>query len=109
MLDELKARVNKGDFGLLDNNYSWDDLKKQFLAWARQSIRSHADYARDIERFEGFDEPSNVKEITPERILNYRLWRLQQEGENGEPLRSTKCNGFSMRAPIACCPSGECL
>jgi hypothetical protein len=33
VLNELKARADRADFNLVDNDYSWDDLKAEFLKY----------------------------------------------------------------------------
>jgi hypothetical protein len=39
LLNELKARADKADFNLLDNDYSIDELKKEWLRHCEQTLR----------------------------------------------------------------------
>ena len=45
ILAELRARASRGDFGLVDNDYRWADLKVEFLRWAKQALREPEAYA----------------------------------------------------------------
>jgi hypothetical protein len=48
VLNELKARADKADFGLLDNDYPLADLKDQYLKHCRQVLKpSSADWNRE--------------------------------------------------------------
>ncbi len=38
ILNDLKAKADKGDFGILDNSCTLDDLRKHYLAHCRQSL-----------------------------------------------------------------------
>ena len=78
LLNELKSRADRADFGILDLDYPWADLKASFLHWARQSVRNHREYASDLSQFEKFSHVQNVSEVTAERIDAYRNWRLDQ-------------------------------
>ena len=39
MLNDLRARADRSDWGFLDTDYPWKDLKEMFLQWARQNVR----------------------------------------------------------------------
>ena len=78
LLNELRARADRGDFGLLDLDYPWTDLKAAFLRWAKQAVRHPEDYRRDLAKFEEFSNVQNCREVTAERIDAYRNWRLDQ-------------------------------
>ena len=84
ILNELIYTTNKGDFGLVDDDYSWAELKTQFLRWANQSLRRTKGYASDLERFEAFAKSdkagglSRVRHITPALVMRYREHRLSQ-------------------------------
>ena len=52
ILNDLKARADRGQFDLIDNDYKWDDLKAEYLRWKRQTGRNAKDYVRDLQRFE---------------------------------------------------------
>ncbi|HEX4144795.1 MAG TPA: site-specific integrase [Pirellulales bacterium] len=91
MLTELRSRADKGDFGLVDNDYPWVDLKTEFLRWARQSVRRPQEYAADLARLESFTTITSVRQITPAFVIGYRDWRLGQfvksrrKMANGQP------------------------
>jgi integrase len=76
MLNELTNRVEKGDFGLLDINYPYAELKKEFLAWVRQTLRRPDEYKRHLETIEQFRKINNVREIDHSFAISYREWRL---------------------------------
>ncbi len=78
LLNDLRARSDRGDFGYLDNDYPWKELRTAFLSWAKQEIRNPDDYRRDLDRFEEYAAPANVREVTPERIHEYRNRRQDQ-------------------------------
>jgi integrase len=92
MLTELRSRADKGDFGLVDNDYPWADLKAEFLRWARQSVRRPQEYAADLARLESFTTITSVRQITPAFVIAYRAWRLGQfvksrrKSANGQPV-----------------------
>jgi integrase len=78
MLNELRSRADRGELGLLDNRYPWSDLKKDFLAWAKQNVRRWREYEADLNKFEEFSRIGCVSMVTPRRIDQFREWRLGQ-------------------------------
>ena len=64
LLNELKARADRGEFDLIDNDYSWDKLKDEFLKWAQQSTRVANEYATDLEWFEKYSRVTSISQIT---------------------------------------------
>ncbi len=76
MLNDLRARADKADFGMIDNDYPWAKLRDEFIAWAKQSVRDWEQYARDLRRFESFAPLGAVRDIDEQRIYGYRKWRL---------------------------------
>lgn len=78
LLRELMARAERSSFGILDNNCSWADVKKAYLAMVRQSLRSASDIEEDIARFERYRPIQNVKQVTHSYVVGYRTWRLAQ-------------------------------
>lgn len=76
LLTELKARANRADFDLLDNDYSWDELKAEFLRWARQSVRNHPEYTSDLAQFEKYSRVRSVRQIDHAYVLGFREWRI---------------------------------
>lgn len=78
ILNEIKARASRGDFGLRDNNYKWDDLKTEFLRWAKQAVRNPGEYERDLERFEKYLKVHSIRQIDQNYVLGFREWRLAQ-------------------------------
>ena len=84
MLNELRSRADRADFNLLDNDYPWDTLKKEFEAWADQALRNPEDYRRDIKRFEEHVRVRSVREISQNLVVAYRKWRL----DNGKSPRT---------------------
>jgi integrase len=79
MLNELRSRADKGALELLDNRYPWADLKRDFIAWAKQSVRRWQEYKSDLEKFEAFCSVQCVSMVTPRLIDQFREWRLAQD------------------------------
>jgi integrase len=78
MLNELRSRADRGELELLDNRYPWTDLKKDFLAWAKQSTRCAKAYESDLEAFERFSHVRCVSIVTPRLIDQWRQERLTE-------------------------------
>lgn len=78
MLNELRSRADRGELELLDNRYAWDELRKDFLAWAKQNIRRWREYESDLTKFEEFSHVRCVSLVTPRMIDQFREWRLAQ-------------------------------
>jgi integrase len=78
LLNELRARADKADFGLVDNDYPYEELKAKFIRWARQSVRNPHEYEADLKRFEQFSMLRNVRQIDQDHVMAYRAWRLAQ-------------------------------
>ena len=75
MLNELRVRADRGEFGILDNDYPWTDLKTEFLQWAEQSVRGHKQYKADLKKFEEFAKIKGIREITHKLVYGFRRWR----------------------------------
>ncbi|MCH8923071.1 MAG: site-specific integrase [Planctomycetes bacterium] len=76
LLNELRCRADRGVFDLIDNDYAWENLKDEFLKWARQSTRCAEDYATDLAWFEKYSRVNNVSQISEEWVIGFRNWRL---------------------------------
>ena len=76
LLNDLKAKADRGDFGIIGNDCPWSDIKAEFLRWAKQQISNPQDYARDLKRFEECCHPRNVRDVTPAAVHAFREWRL---------------------------------
>src|SRR5436190_24293783 len=68
MLTELRSRADLGDLELLDNRYPWDDLKKLFLTWAKQTCRTSRQFEADLLAFEKFSHVTCVSMVTPKLV-----------------------------------------
>ena len=64
---------------MLDNRYPWADLKKDFLAWAKQHIRDWDEYEADLEEFEEFSHVTLcvAGDATADRSVS-AAWRLAE-------------------------------
>lgn len=80
ILHELRARAERADFDLLDNDYPLADLQRQYLAHCRQSLESStADcYQRWLGRIVTALGIVKVSQLTVAVVLAYREQRLQQ-------------------------------
>ncbi len=75
---ELRSKVVKGKWDLLDNRYPWEQLKKDFLAWAKQHVRGWKVYKSNLEKFEGFCHIRCVSMVSPQLIDKFREQRLAE-------------------------------
>jgi integrase len=78
MLNELRSRADRGGLELLDNRYPWEDLRKDFLAWAKQSVRRWQEYQSDLDAFEKFSHVRCVSMVTPKLVDQFRQHRLTE-------------------------------
>ena len=46
MLNDLRARSDRADFGLVDNDYAWEELRAEFLKWKQQTSRNPVDFSQ---------------------------------------------------------------
>ncbi|MCC9608081.1 tyrosine-type recombinase/integrase [Blastopirellula sp. JC732] len=79
LLNELKARADRADFGILDNDYSWADLKTEFLRWAKQQTRIAGEYESTLKKFEEYLKPQSIRHISQNYVMGFRQWRLGQK------------------------------
>ena len=79
LLRDLRARADRADFGLVDNDYKWSTLREEFLKWAKQVIRNWEDYQQDLAKFEEYVAINSIREIDWSLILGFRQWRLDQK------------------------------
>jgi integrase len=79
ILNDMRARADKADFGLLDNNFAVADLQEHFLKDCRQALRaSSADrYAVCLANILPRLSASRVAQFAVARVLTYREERLQ--------------------------------
>jgi len=78
MFRDLRGRIERGDWGILNNDCTWKEVKDQFLVVVHQSLRNADDYEADIKRFEKFRPVHAIKQIDHKYIMAYREWRLAQ-------------------------------
>jgi integrase len=78
LLRELRVRADEAGRGATDNNYKWVDLKREFLTWARQSIRQWDDYKRDLEWFEKYRPVVKIDALSESYVIGFRQWRLDR-------------------------------
>jgi integrase len=76
LLNELKARADRADFGLLDNNYPWASLKAEFIRWRRQTSRTASECENDLNQFETYRRVRTIRQIDHGYIHGFRDWRL---------------------------------
>src|SRR5262245_3878730 len=80
-LIELRARAERAEFGLLDNNYSLAELQRQYLAHCRQSlaastVRCYEDWLNTIVPVLNVVK---VSQVSVPGVLAYRKQRLAME------------------------------
>jgi integrase len=76
LLNELKARADKADFNLIDNDYAWDSLKDEFIRWKRQTSRMADEYESDLDKFTEHSAVRSIRQVTHEYVGGFRDWRL---------------------------------
>jgi integrase len=78
ILVELRARAQKADFGLLDNDYPLDDLREQYLRHCRQALgeTSELRYRKALDVILPGLPAKRVRQVTVALILTYRQERL---------------------------------
>jgi integrase len=87
LLNELKARADAGDFGILDNDYPWKSLRGEFLKFKRQTSRNPSDYAEHLAAFERYCRIVSVRQVTAEYVVGFRAWRLAQAIRRGKKAK----------------------
>jgi integrase len=80
ILNELKSRADRADFGLLDNDYPLDSLRSQYLKHCRQTRRgSSADrYETSLANILPNLGARTARQVTIEGVVSYRQERLDQ-------------------------------
>jgi integrase len=78
ILNDLRSRADKADFGLTDNNAAIAELKDGFLEGVRQSLEpSTADrYERSLDVILDYLCVTKVRQVTVDGILAFRKQRL---------------------------------
>lgn len=77
LLIELRARAERGEYGLLDNDYPVEELKKQWLQHCRQTLKPGT-----VQRYEYSLSailpklPPRISQVTAKVVMNYREERL---------------------------------
>ena len=92
LLTELKARANRADFNLTDNDFPWASLRTEFLRWAKQSVRNPHEYERDLDKFEEYLAVRSIRQVTPDYVVGFREWRLGQNGLGGRKISPRTVN-----------------
>lgn len=78
ILNELRSRADRADFGLIDNDFSWEELKREFLRWVKQTTGNLQAYSRHLHNFETYLRVGSVRQIDHAYVIGYREWRLKQ-------------------------------
>lgn len=76
LLRDLRSRTDKADFDLIDNDYTWDELKKEFLRWARQAVRNPDQYERDLKHIEQYCRVRSIRQVDHAYVYGFREWRF---------------------------------
>ncbi|MHB8974278.1 MAG: tyrosine-type recombinase/integrase [Pirellulaceae bacterium] len=79
LLREMQARATRTDFGLRDNDFSWQKLTEAFLHWKRQTSRHPEEFEQSFRLFAAYRTVTSVREIDLSYVLGFREWRLAQE------------------------------
>ena len=76
ILNDLKARADRADFNLVDNDYSWEDLKAELIRYKKQTSRNPDEFKSDLEQFETYCKVRSVRQITHQYVVGFRDKRL---------------------------------
>jgi integrase len=81
LLNDLRARADRADFGLLDNDYPLTDLRHRFLKHCEQALKpaSVKRYRKCLENILPRIGAARACHVTVENILAYRAYRLAEE------------------------------
>lgn len=82
ILNELKARAEKSDWGLLDNNYPIKELQDAFLKRCSQELRASSSvrYRMSLNKVLTWLNVSKVNQLDVVQVMKYREWRLASAG-----------------------------
>jgi integrase len=80
ILNDMRARADKADFNLLDNDYSLAELKDQFLRHCKQALKpsSVARYSGCLENILSRLSANRASQILMDNVLIYRHDRLNE-------------------------------
>jgi integrase len=80
ILVEMRARAEKADYGLIDNDYPLDDIRDQYLRHCKQALdeASEARYRRALDIIMPRLPASRVRQLTVAVVLTYRQERLAE-------------------------------
>jgi integrase len=79
ILHDLRARADKAEFGILDNDYPFEELKTRYLKRCKQELpRSERRYRNCLRPILAFLGLNKVRQLQPGMILDYREHRLQE-------------------------------
>jgi integrase len=78
IMHELRARAEKADFGLLDNDYPLAELRDRYLKRCRQELpKSERRYRNALRPILDWLGLSKVRQLRPGLVLDYREHRLE--------------------------------
>jgi integrase len=80
ILNDLRARADKADFGLLDNDYPLDKIREQYLRHCRQACKPSTvgGYEDALDNILPALGVTRAHQVTLEGILTYREDRLKE-------------------------------
>ncbi len=91
MLNDLRARADRGEFGLLDNDVSLSELTKEYLRHCEQTCKPKTvqSYRASLKRFSSMVSAKSVAGLSSSVATTYRADRLSQDKVPGKPERGT--------------------
>src|SRR5262249_16702716 len=80
ILHELRARAEKAEFNLVDNNYAVLSLKAAYLRRCQQTLKPRTvdTYVGQLENILGALPAASVSQLTTPTLMTYRQDRLAQ-------------------------------
>lgn len=84
LLRDLRARADKSDFGLIDNDYSLKDLRSQWLDYCDQVHRPRTvtRYRQNLNNLFGGISCTRVSQLSVDSIIAYRKDRLLKDASS---------------------------
>jgi integrase len=79
ILNDMKARADRADFNLLDNDYSLAELRKQYKRHCDQTLKrtTAARYGRALDAIVPTLAVNRVSQVSADIVLGYRQRRLE--------------------------------
>ena len=76
LLNDMRAKLDRGDLGVVDNRYPWQLALDEYLRWANQTKRCAGEYEAILNRYRDYRPIKLLSQVTVDYMVGYRDWRL---------------------------------